>query len=60
VANVPLTMPVQAGRVVPEVFERRWGADRLLHGGAGGNSTLNQASYVYQERIVFRPMNPVR
>jgi hypothetical protein len=25
-----------------------------------GNSTLNQASFVYQERIVFKPMKPVR
>lgn len=60
--NVPLTMPVQAGNVsflkCLSVDGER--IDCFTGGSWLGNSTLNQASFVYQERIVFRPMNPVR
>ena len=38
---------------------QRW-IDCFTGGNTRGNSTLNQASYIYQERIVFRPMTPVR
>jgi hypothetical protein len=60
--NVPLTMPVQAGNVsflkCLSVDGER--LDCFTGGSWQGNSTLNQASFVYQERIVFKPMKPVR
>jgi len=60
--NVPLTMPIEAGNVT---FLKclALGEERIecFTGGSWlGNSTLNQASFVYQERITFRPMTPVR
>lgn len=60
--EVPLTMPVEAGDVT---FLRCLSADGaridcFTGGNWRGNSTLNQASLVYQEKLVFRPMNPVR
>lgn len=60
--NVPLTMPVQAGNVsflkCLSVDGERM--DCFTGGNWLGNSTLNQASFVHQERIVFKPMRPVR
>ena len=59
---VPLTMPVQSGNVT---FLKCLSADGeridcFTGGSWTANATLNQASYVYQERIVYRPMKPVR
>lgn len=60
--NVPLIMPVEAGNVTflscLSVDGER--IDCFTGGSWLGNATLNQASYVYQERITFRPMTPVR
>jgi len=61
-SEVGLTMPVDAGVVtfldcLSADGER---IDCFTGGNWRGNSTLNQASYTYQERIVFRPMKPVR
>ena len=60
--NVPLTMPVRAGNVsflkCLSVDSERM--DCFTGGSWLGNSTLNQAAFVYQERIVFKPMKPVR
>lgn len=60
--DVPLTMPVQAGNVSFLKCLSVDGArmDCFTGGSWLGNSTLNQASFVYQERIVFKPMKPVR
>jgi len=60
--SVALTMPIRAGNVT---FLRCVSADGeridcFTGGNWLGNSTLNQASYVYQERIAFKPMKPVR
>jgi hypothetical protein len=59
---VPLTLPVESGTVTflkclsPD-GER---IDCFSGGSWVGNATLNQASFAYRERIVFRPMEPVR
>ncbi len=60
--NVPLTVPVQTGNVSFLKCLSVDGArmDCFTGGSWLGNSTLNQASFVYQERIVFKPMKPVR
>ncbi len=59
--NVALTMPVEAGNVTflkcLSIDGER--LDCFTGGNWLGNSTLNQASFVYQERITFQPMKPV-
>lgn len=60
--NVPLTMPVQAGTVTflkcLSVDGER--IDCFTGGNWQANATLNQASFAYQDRLVFKPMRPVR
>lgn len=60
--DVPLTLPVEAGNVTflkcLSVDGERM--DCFTGGSWRGNATLNQASYIYQERITFRPMSPLR
>lgn len=60
--DIPLTMPIDAGKVTflrcLSVDGKR--IDCFTGGNWRGNSTLNQASLIYQERLVFKPMNPVR
>jgi hypothetical protein len=60
--DVALSSPAQAANVTflkcLSVDGERM--DCFTGGNWLGNATLSQASYTYQEKITFRPMNPVR